>query len=119
MSNTNTVRIRKKSGYEQAMERINHPSHYTSGNVECIDAIAASMSREQFIGFLKGNVQKYLWRFDSKGVTDDMTEDQKNLVIYENLGKGEFYLKRLMRMYAPKEIGMPEYDEVEVSDENT
>lgn len=114
---SNTVRIRKKSDYEEAVDRINSPEHYTKGGVECIDAIAASMSREQFIGFLKGNVQKYLWRFDSKGIDDSMSDDEKTLVSYENLGKGEFYLKRLMALHAPKGVGMPAYDEVEVNDD--
>ena len=45
---------------------VNHPSHYTSGEIECIDAIKASMSKEAFCGFLKGNVQKYLWRYEKK-----------------------------------------------------
>ncbi len=111
---SNTVRMRKKSDFDKTLERINNPSHYTKGNIECIDAIEASMSREQFIGFLKGNEQKYIWRFDSKGITDDMTEDEKMLVMFENLGKGEFYLKRLMAMHTPKGRGTPEYEEVEM-----
>ncbi len=111
------VRVRMKSDYEQALERINTPPHYTGGNVECIDAIEASMSREQFIGFLKGNVEKYLWRFDTKGVKASMSADEKALVRYENLGKGEFYLKRLMSLHTPRSVGMPSYDEVGVSDE--
>ena len=45
---------------------VNHPSHYTSGEIECIDAIKASMSKEAFCGFLKGNIQKYLWRYEKK-----------------------------------------------------
>jgi hypothetical protein len=37
---------------------VNFPIHYADGNgVECIDAIEASMSTEEFKGFLKGNVQ--------------------------------------------------------------
>lgn len=111
------VRVRVKSDYEKALERINTPSHYTSGKVECIDAIESSMSREQFIGFLKGNVEKYLWRFDTKGIKDSMSAEEKTLVRYENLGKGEFYLKRLISLHTPKSVGMPSYDEVEVSDE--
>ena len=41
--------------------------HYSNGSVECIDGLRASMSDEQFIGFCKGNVMKYLWRFEHKG----------------------------------------------------
>ena len=42
---------------------VNSPSHYASGGIECIDAIKASMSHEAFLGYLKGNVQKYMWRY--------------------------------------------------------
>ena len=45
---------------------VDHPSHYTSGEIECIDAIKASMSKEAFCGFLKGNQIKYLWRYEKK-----------------------------------------------------
>lgn len=45
---------------------VNSPSHYASGDIECIDAIKASMTREAFLGYLKGNVQKYMWRYEKK-----------------------------------------------------
>lgn len=46
---------------------VNRPAHYTSGGIECIDAIRASMTPEEFKGFLKGNAMKYLWRYRLKG----------------------------------------------------
>ena len=45
---------------------VDHPSHYTSGNIECIDAIEESMSYDSFCGYLKGNILKYLWRYQLK-----------------------------------------------------
>jgi hypothetical protein len=42
---------------------VNHPSHYTSGGVECIDAIEAAGYAE---GFNRGNAIKYLWRAGKK-----------------------------------------------------
>ena len=45
----------------------NKPSHYNTGNIECIDAIEESMSSVAFKGYLKGNCMKYLWRYDYKG----------------------------------------------------
>lgn len=45
---------------------VNHPNHYASGGIECIEAIKSSMSEEAFKGYLKGNVQKYLWRYEKK-----------------------------------------------------
>lgn len=66
------------------IESVNHPSHYNKGSVECIDAIKASMSEEAFRGFLKGNVIKYVFRYEDK---------EKPL---EDLEKGKWYLQRLI-----------------------
>jgi len=48
-------------------DNVNHPIHYTSGGIECLDAIKASMSEEAFKGSLKGNCLKYLWKYEQKG----------------------------------------------------
>jgi hypothetical protein len=54
-------------------DAVNHPTHYTKhGEVECIAAIRASMSREEFCGYLKGNTMKYLWRYRDKGGMEDL-----------------------------------------------
>ena len=62
---------------------VNHPDHYASGSVECIDAIEASMTREAFAGYCKGNCQKYLWRYLDKGGI-------------QSLLKCQWYLQRLI-----------------------
>lgn len=49
------------------MDEVCHPDHYASGGIECIDAIRAAMSKDEFIGFLRGNILKYIWREDKKG----------------------------------------------------
>lgn len=49
-----------------------HPHHYTKGGVECIEAIKASMTDEAFAGFCKGNVMKYLFRYEDKGGLEDL-----------------------------------------------
>ena len=51
---------------------IHNPGHYTHGDIECIDAIYASMSAPAFSGFLKGNCMKYLWRYEHKGMVEDL-----------------------------------------------
>jgi len=47
-------------------DSVNHPSHYTNGNVECIDAIRSSMNFYLFCGYLQGNIMKYVWRYRLK-----------------------------------------------------
>lgn len=53
-------------------DNVNHPAHYTQGGIECIEAIKASMSREAFCGYLKGNALKYIWRYSQKGGVEDL-----------------------------------------------
>ena len=66
---------------------VNSPQHYadTDGGIECIEAIEASMSTEEFKGFLKGNVQKYVWRYAQKNGAED-------------LNKAKWYLDRLITL---------------------
>jgi hypothetical protein len=62
---------------------VNSPSHYNSGDIECIDAIKASMTLVEYRGYLKGNALKYLWRYRYKGKP------------VEDLAKCNWYLSRL------------------------
>ena len=57
-------------------DNVNHPEHYTRGGIECIDAIEASMEPAQFLGYLKGNALKYLWRYEDKGGIEDLEKCQ-------------------------------------------
>jgi hypothetical protein len=41
--------------------------YYNQGDVECIDAIRACMSRVGFQDFCRGTIIKYLWRYRHKG----------------------------------------------------
>lgn len=65
------------------VDNVNHPSHYNDGGIECIEAIEASLTPEEYRGYLKGNVQKYVWREKHKGGI-------------ESLEKAQWYLKRLI-----------------------
>ena len=53
-----------------------NPSHYRDSKIECIDAIKASLSTEGFHGYLKGSVQKYLWRYTEKNGQEDLLKAQ-------------------------------------------
>lgn len=52
-------------------DMVEHPPHYGQGTIECIDYIRDSLSREEYIGYLRGNIAKYnhRWRFKN-GVED-------------------------------------------------
>jgi len=66
-------------------DNVNHPTHYTDGGIECIEAIEAQLTPEEFRGYLKGNIAKYVWREKHKGGT-------------ESLKKAQWYLNRLINL---------------------
>ena len=57
-------------------DAVNHPNHYCQGGIECIKAIEASMAPEEFQGYCKGNVMKYIWRFREKNGLEDLKKAQ-------------------------------------------
>lgn len=74
--------------YQKDHDPVNHPQHYNLNEhgIECIQAIEASMSKEGFKGYLKGNVMKYLWRYEYKGKA---LEDLEKAAWYLNKLKGK------------------------------
>ena len=80
-SETKEEKVEKKTE-----DMVNHPSHYTSGGVECIDAITAALSKyeDSVDSWLVGQVIKYLWRAPLKGKYE------------EDIKKAQFYLNRLV-----------------------
>lgn len=76
-----------------ANDPVNHPAHYTSSGIECIDAISAALSsyKNPMHAWLAGQVIKYIWRAPLK----------KNYE--EDLRKAKFYLDRLVESFNKKE----------------
>ena len=70
---------------KQLDNNVNSPSHYNSGAIECIDAIEAMLSPEEYTGYLRGNSLKYRWRFRYKGKP------------VEDLRKANWYEDRLLK----------------------
>lgn len=57
-------------------DKVNQPNHYANFSIECIDAMQAMLSREEFIGYLRGNIFKYLWRYKLKNGVEDLKKAQ-------------------------------------------
>lgn len=53
-------------------DSVNHPSHYTAGKKEVIELIYESMTHEQFVGYIQGNVLKYMMRYRLKNGIEDL-----------------------------------------------
>ena len=65
------------------MDNVNHPSHYTEGKIECIEYIEDKLTPEEYRGYIKGNVLKYITREKHKNGDED-------------LRKAKWYLDRLV-----------------------
>lgn len=70
---------------QQGHDPVHRPSHYTSGKVECIEAIEAALGPEGFIAFLRGQVIKYNWRMGKKDAAG------------QEAGKAKWYMDLLER----------------------
>tara|TARA_R110002012_G_scaffold319234_1_gene539141 strand:- start:1996 stop:2415 length:420 start_codon:yes stop_codon:yes gene_type:complete len=72
-------------------DEVNNPAHYNIGAIECIDAIEAMLTFEEFVGYLRGNSLKYRWRFRYK---DNPISD---------LSKASWYERKLFNFYEKAE----------------
>jgi hypothetical protein len=80
------------------MDMVNHPPHYTSGKIECIDYMEDVLSPEEFRGYLRGQIIKYNHRLVSKSKPG------------EDAGKLAWYSARLQAFMVkpvPKRRGRP------------
>lgn len=62
-----------------------HPEHYTYGKYECIDVLRDVLGEEGFKEFCRGNVFKYLWRYNHKNGKEDLL-------------KAKYYLEKLIEV---------------------
>lgn len=60
-------------------DEVEHPSRYTFGGIETIDYIRAKLTPEEFRGYCKGNVLKYVSRERWKGKDEDLQKSMKYL----------------------------------------
>ena len=70
---------------EPNVDMVNHPSHYTQGGIECIDALkAATVSKTGIEAVCTANAIKYLWRYEEKNGIEDVK-------------KARWYIDRLIK----------------------
>ena len=83
--NISGITSSKPSTKSTEFDPVQKPSHYNQSGIECIEAIKASMTNTDFRAYLKGNVEKYLWRYEKK-------QNPK-----QDLEKAKWYLERLIK----------------------
>ena len=55
---------------------VNHPYHYTFGEIEVIDYIRDKMTPDEFQGYCMGNILKYVSRHKHKNGVEDLKKAQ-------------------------------------------
>ena len=70
---------------ERGHDNVNSPAHYKYGKKETIDVIRDCMTGDEYHGYLKGNVLKYVSRYKFKGEP------------LQDLEKAQWYLNRLVK----------------------
>ena len=80
LRNGKGIRDMEKGEVEVVFGRddVNHPTYYTQGNIEVLDFIL-----DQKMGYMEGNIIKYICRYRFKGGVED-------------LKKARFYLEKLI-----------------------
>jgi len=53
-------------------DNVNNPPHYGQGNIEAIEYIEDFLTKEEFIGYLRGNIAKYMHRWRYKNGIEDL-----------------------------------------------
>ena len=77
------VKSEAKAEYKVSHDPVNSPSHYTAGGIEVIEILKAKLTKDEYRGYLLGNILKYTMRHRHKNG-------------HEDLRKAEWYLKRLI-----------------------
>lgn len=109
----------KVKSLEEFKDGVRNPSHYTQQDIECLDAIKASMGTYDYKGYLKGNVIKYLWRFENKNGLEDLCKADYYLelltdVVYEEYKKSQ---KECADFWRNRDDYQPEDDEEDKEDD--
>lgn len=82
----NETKYIKQSGVlKELKEAVNSPAHYTQSGTETIDILRDSLTEEEFSGYLKGNILKYICRYKYKGMP------------LQDLMKSQWYLEKLIK----------------------
>ena len=69
----------------EPIDKVNSPPHYGQNTIECIEYIEDFLTHEEYVGYLRGNIAKYLHRWRYKNG-------------YEDLLKAQWYLAELIRV---------------------
>lgn len=90
----NIKKTLEKAGYEfsdkeikEDLDNVNHPSHYETGNFECIDVMIETQGKEAVMDFCICNAFKYIYRHNNKNGIEDVKKAKWYLDKYIELSE--------------------------------
>lgn len=81
-----------KTGDKEVEKIVNHPDHYATHNMECIDEMVVVFGVDAVINFCKCNAWKYRYRAGNKS---NNTEEQ-------DLAKSDWYISKAKELQDSK-----------------
>ena len=72
---------------ESMVDNVNHPSHYETGNFECIDVMIETQGKEAVMDFCVCNAFKYIYRHNNKNGVEDIKKAKWYLDKYIELSE--------------------------------
>lgn len=72
MTEEERQRSMERDKFNDDWDAVNQPKHYGQGSIECIDYIEDFLSKDEYTGYLRGNVAKYLHRWRYKNGVEDL-----------------------------------------------
>lgn len=85
---TGTIKEAKTESSTATTDNINHPSHYETNGVECIDAMEAAQGVSAVQDFCICNAFKYIWRCKHKNGAEDIRKAVWYLTKWLELERG-------------------------------
>lgn len=73
--------LNSHSPNDEQVDMVNHPPHYKKG-IETIKIIRSKLTTEEYIGYLRGTLVKYVTRMGYKGQDEDMINDVGKIIWY-------------------------------------
>lgn len=75
---------------ERKINNVYSPAHYAGNGMQVIDAIHAFFGEREYVGFLWGNVVKYVLRYRKKGGVEDLEKARwylNKLIVAESVSE--------------------------------
>ena len=72
------------------IDNVYSPAHYAGNGMQVIDAIKAFFGEREYVGFLWGNVVKYVLRYRKKGGVEDLEKARwylNKLIVAESVSE--------------------------------